>query len=30
MIILRKGEKSPGIYIIVPNINDTKESFKKD
>jgi len=24
MIILRKGEKTPGIYIIVPNINDIK------
>lgn len=30
MIVLKKGEKSPGTYIIVPNINDTKEQFKKD
>lgn len=30
MIVLKKGEKSPGTYIIVPNINDTKEAFKKD
>ena len=30
MFVLKKGEKSSGIFIIVPNINDTKESFKKD
>jgi hypothetical protein len=30
MIVLKKGEKSPGTYIIVPNINDTKDQFKKD
>ena len=30
MIVLKKGEKSPGTYIIIPNINDTKEAFKKD
>ena len=30
MILLKKGEKSPGTYIIVPNINDTKQQFKKD
>lgn len=28
--MLKKGEKSPGVYLIVPNINDTKEAFKKD
>lgn len=30
VLVLKKGEKSPGTYIIVPNINDTKEAFKKD
>lgn len=30
MLVLRKGEKSPGTYLIIPNINDTKEAFKKD
>jgi hypothetical protein len=28
--VLRKGEKSPGVYIVIPNINDIKEAFKKD
>jgi hypothetical protein len=29
-LTLRKGEKNPGVYMIIPNINDTKEGFKKD
>lgn len=33
MLVLKKGEKSSGIFIVVPNINETKEmkeSLKKD
>lgn len=33
MLVLKKGEKSNGIFIVIPNINDSKEmkeTFKKD
>jgi hypothetical protein len=29
-LVLKKFEKSPGIYMIIPNIVDTKDNMKKD
>jgi hypothetical protein len=28
-IVLKKFEKAPGVYMIIPNIVDTKETAKK-